>query len=63
MGVAAIFHRGLLHLPSILAAALLAQPAFAQDAYPSKPLTILVPFGPGTLLDTLARIAESWWRS
>lgn len=55
MGIAAVFHRGLLHLPSILVAALLAQPAFGQDAYPSKPMTILVPFGPGTLLDTLAR--------
>ena len=30
-------------------------PAAAQD-YPSKPIKIIVPFGPGTATDTVARV-------
>ena len=36
-------------------AALLAPPAMAQEAFPSKPITIVSPFGPGTTNDIIAR--------
>ena len=32
--------------------------AHAADAYPSKPITVLVPFGPGSGVDTTARIVS-----
>ena len=39
-------------------------PAFAQDAYPSKPVTLLVPFPPGGVVDTVGRpVAEAMGRA
>jgi tripartite-type tricarboxylate transporter receptor subunit TctC len=39
-----------------LAAACAAAPALAQDKYPSKPVTVIVPQAPGGANDTIARI-------
>ncbi len=38
-----------------IALALLASPAFAQDAYPSRPITMIVPFPPGGVADLTGR--------
>ncbi len=39
-------------------------PAFAQDVYPSKPVTMLVPFPPGGVADTVGRpVAEAMGRA
>ncbi|MFZ5567051.1 MAG: tripartite tricarboxylate transporter substrate binding protein [Pseudomonadota bacterium] len=47
-----------------LTAAALVLPAFAQDAYPSKPVTMLVPFPPGGVADTVGRpVAEAMARA
>lgn len=47
-----------------LTAAAAALPAFAQDAYPSKPVTMLVPFPPGGVADTVGRpVAEAMARA
>lgn len=47
-----------------LTAAAAVLPAFAQDAYPSKPVTMLVPFPPGGVADTVGRpVAEAMGRA
>lgn len=47
-----------------LAASALVLPALAQDAFPSKPVTMLVPFPPGGVADTVGRpVAEAMARA
>lgn len=40
---------------ALLASALVAAPAFGQDAYPSRPITMIVPFPPGGVADLTGR--------
>lgn len=56
-----LFRRGLLMGAVIAAAPLtLSEPAFAQGAYPNKPITLVVPAAAGGPTDTVGRlIAES----
>ena len=44
-------------LAALILAAAVCAPALAQDAYPSKPIRIVVPFLPGPAPDAVARIA------
>ena len=44
-------------------AALSARGAFAEDAYPSRPIHVIVPFGPGGLADVTVRIAAEQMKS
>ncbi len=45
-------------LGSLPFAAALARPALAQDDFPSRPLRLIVPFGPGGANDIVARILQ-----
>src|SRR2546425_12999407 len=40
---------------ALIVLALLAGPAFAQDAYPSRPITMVIAFPPGGVTDVTAR--------
>jgi len=41
---------------TIIAAHIIAAPLAAQQAYPARPIRFVIPFGPGSASDTLARI-------
>jgi hypothetical protein len=41
---------------AVLAIVVVTSPAAAQDRWPSKPITVIVPFGAGGNTDSLARI-------
>jgi tripartite-type tricarboxylate transporter receptor subunit TctC len=58
-----IFLRKLPCMLGLLLAACMATPAMAQDAYPSRPVTMVVPFPPGGVADTVGRpVAEAMAR-
>lgn len=48
--------KGFLVIPTIALAALTVQPASAQQAWPTKPVRIIVPFAPGGSTDVVARM-------
>src|SRR6266545_675199 len=43
-------------LRSLIAGAVLLSAAARADTYPTKPITIIVPFGPGSATDTITRV-------
>ena len=60
-----MFHRrSLLQLSSLALLAITALPTLAQDEYPSRPITMLVPFPPGGVADAVGRpVAEAMGRA
>src|SRR5437867_11457168 len=48
-----------MRLSALLFCMLAVVPAMAQDSYPSKPVRILVPYGPGGATDIIARIVAA----
>jgi len=59
-----IQRRSLLQLAGAGVAGLAGLPAWAQDDYPSKPVSMLVPFPPGGVADTVGRpVAEAMGRA
>src|SRR5438045_2138425 len=46
---------------SIAVLALISGATFGEDAYPSKPVKLIVPFTPGTGIDILARTLGQKW--
>lgn len=59
-----IQRRSLLQLAGAGVAGLAGLPAWAQDDYPSKPVSLLVPFPPGGVADTVGRpVAEAMGRA
>jgi tripartite-type tricarboxylate transporter receptor subunit TctC len=55
-------HRLFVFLISTYFVAIAAAPAYAQDKFPSKPIKIVVPFGPGSATDIVIRIVADQMR-